>query len=349
MNFRHLDRMIKAASYDEIKIIGKDVELDGHLAHIIGMTLKDKKAFVYGLELLEHYDDTEENFCALADETHRKQMINNCNNEKNIVFLRVREFRSGGKVYEVAGADSSVTQNYNMAEHILFYLKIRECGWEIPGKSPLYTQNWENLQLSAIELKDEMEELPDWMTDLEIVTDSHSKTEVLEIPVTLTCGEQPAVSFKLKDGTQAECYINKICLSDVWADFEHRFEDEEYQKKVLKHISVTEFQKMKVDCEEALLAECPRGRCYILVEYECSADVALNFYAASYLDSKPQVHSGKASSLLIMHRPDKEVGLHGLKLRGCIIQTPVSTDTTELEAELFSYTEIVKQDVRKIY
>lgn len=335
-------------SYDEVKVIGRDVELDGHYAHIIGMTLKDRQTFVYVLELVEHFD-IEEDFQSLTDVTHRQQMINNCKNEMNIAFLRVREFHSNGKIYAVSGANSSVTENYNIAEHILFYLMMREHGWKISEKSPLYTIDWECLQMLVIELRDEMEELPDWGIDLEIVKDSHSKTELLEIPVILTCGEHPVISFQLEDGTQAECYINKICLEDVWADFEHRFEDEEYRNRALEHISIEEFQKMKEQCEEALLANCPRGKCYILVEYECSIDVAVNFYATSHLDSKPQAHSVSATSLLIMYRPDAQVGMHGLKLRGCVLQTPIEPDATSLEAELFSYTEIVRQDKEKVY
>lgn len=349
MNFKHFDRLLMEASYDEVKVIGRDVELDGHYAHIIGMTLKDKQAFVYALELVEHSDAVEEIFQSVTDKTHRQQMKDSYENEKNIAFLRVREFHSNGKVYAVAGGNSSIIENYNMAENMLFYLKMRENGWKMPEESPLYTSDWECLQMSVIKLRDEMEELPDWGMDLEVVKDSHSKTELLEIPVILTCGENPVISFNLGDGTQAECYINKICLKDVWADHERRFTDEEYINRVLEHVSVEEFQKMKEQCEEALLADCPRGKCYMLVEYECSTDVAVNFYATSYLDSKPQVHSGSATSLLIMHRPDATKGTHGLKLRGCVIQTPIEPDVTYLEAELFSYTEIVKQYTEKVY
>lgn len=89
MDFKHFDRMIKQSSYDEVKVIGRDVELGGHCAHIIGMTLKDKHAFVYVLELAE------------------------------IPFLTMREFHSNGKCYEIAGADSCVIDNYNMAEYML--------------------------------------------------------------------------------------------------------------------------------------------------------------------------------------------------------------------------------------
>ena len=349
MNFKHFDRLLMEASYDEVKVIGRDVELDGHYAHIIGMTLKDKQAFVYTLELQEQPNAEEELFQSIADKTHRQQMKDSCKNEKNSAFLRIREFRSNGKVYEVAGANSSITQNYNMAEHMLIYLVMREHGWKMSEESPLYTADWECLQMSVIKLRDEMEELPDWGMDLEVVKDSYPKTGLLEIPVTLICGESPVISFRLGDDTQAECYINKICIQDVWADHECRFADEEYRSRILEHVSIEEFQKMKEQREEALLAHCPRGKCYMLVEYECSADVAVNFYANSYLDSKPQVHSGGASALLIMHLPDAAEGTHGLKLRGCVIQTPVEPDTSCLEAELFSYTEMIKKDTQKMY
>ena len=93
-------------TYDEVKVIGRDVELDGHYAHIIGMTLKDKQAFVYVLELVEHSDEEEEIFQSVTDKTHRQQMKNSYENEKDIAFLRVREFHSNGKVYAVAGESS---------------------------------------------------------------------------------------------------------------------------------------------------------------------------------------------------------------------------------------------------
>ena len=349
MNFEYFDRLLMEASYDEVKVIGRDVELDGHYAHIIGMTLKDKQTFVYALELVEHLAAEEGIFQSLTDKTHRQQMKDSYKTEKNIAFLRVREFHSNGKVYAVAGANSSKTENYNMAEHMLIYLMMREHGWKMPKESPLYTSDWECLQMSVIELRDEMDELPNWGMDLEVVKDSHSKTELLEIPVILTCGEHPVIPFCLGDGAQAECYINKICLKDVWADLERRFKDEEYINRVLEQVSMEELQKMKEHCEEALLADCPRGKCYLLVEYECSRDVAINFYATSYLDSKPKVHSGSSTSLLIMHRPDTKTGTHGLKLRGCVIQTPIEPDSTSLETELFSYTEIIKQDTKKVY
>lgn len=178
---------------------------------------------------------------------------------------------------------------------------MAEHGWKMPKESPLYQSDWNCQQMTVIELREEMEQLPDWEMDLEVVKDSWPKTQLLEIPVVLTCGETPVLSFRFQDGTQGKCYINKICFLDVWAEF------------------------------------------------ECSADAALNFHSSAYLDSKPKVHSGSASSMIFIHRPEKEKGIHGLKLRGCVIQTPIEPEKTSLKAELFSYTEVVKQNWVKLF
>lgn len=348
MNFKQLDRLLTETLYDEVKIIGKDVTLDGHYAHIIGMTRKGKQAFVYALEFVEQPENEEETVQRQIDKTHRQQMKENYKTETNPVFLQISEFHSNGKVFRIDGATASATEFYNLAEHMLFYLKMKEHGWTMPEESPLCTVDWERLRLSVIELE-ELDELPDWTNDLQIVKSSQNRTEALEIPLVLTCGEQPVIPFQLEDGTPAECYINKICLYDVWAEQERRFEDTEYRKRALEYVSMEKFQQMKQQLEDTLLASCPRGMCYMLVEYECHPDAAINFYATSYLDARPQISSGSASALLMIHHPDAATGSHGLKLRGCIIQTPVAPETASLHAELFSYTELVKQNTIKVW
>ncbi len=344
MNFKHFDRLLARASYDEVQIIGKDVTLDGQCAHIIGMTRKGKQVLVYTLELMEQPDE-EETFTSLTEQIHRQQMKENYKQEMTHSFFGIKEFHSKGKVSMVAGATSSQSEP---EEHTLFYLKMKEHGWTMSKDSPLYTVGWNRLQLSVIELE-EMDAFPDWKTDLKIVKRSHPKTVPLEHPVLLTCGEQPVISFSLEDGTPATCYINKIALYDVWAEQERKLKDEEYKKRMLEHVSMEEFQKMQKNFEEALLADCPRGKCYMLVEYECSPDVQLNFYATSFLDSKPQVHSGSATALLLMHRPDNATGPHGLKARGCVIQAPISPEKTSLNAELFSYAGTIQQSTETLY
>lgn len=348
MNFKYFERLLIKNTNDDIQVIGKDIKLDGCDVHLIGMSLKGKKVYIYGLEIVENTDVEEETFQAISEKTHRQQMRESCENSRNFIFLGIREFYSDGKVYQVAGASSSRMEHYNMPEHMLFYLNMKKNGWNISEEAPLYTTDWKYLQLSTIELKDEMEELPDWGAGLEIVRESQPKTSMLEVPIVLVPGETPVILFQLEDGTKAECYINKICLKDIWADHDQRFTDEKYINRMLEYVSMEEIQEMKKKCEEALLMDCPRGKCYMLIEYECSIDIVLNFYAVSFLDSKPSVHSGSTTSLLIMHRPDTNEGAHGKKLRSCIIQTPLESDVVSLKAELFSYTETIKQYREKV-
>lgn len=253
MNFNYFNNLLEEASYDEVKIIGRDVTVDGRCVHIIGMTLKNRQAFVYGLEVKEPSEE------------------------------------------------------------------------------------------------DEMDQLPDWDEELELLCDSNIKTIPLEIPARLTCGEEPEIPFTMMDGASAICYINKIEHLDVWAEHERRFSDQAYIDRMLQYVTMEEFQAMKSQCEEAMESICPRGKHFLLVEYECSADVSLDFYATSYLESEPQISSGTVSTMIFTHRPDSETGSHGLKLRGCIIQTPMDPEETSLEAELFSYTETIREFTEKVY
>ena len=52
-----------------------------------------------------------------------------------------------------------------------------------------------------------------------------------------------------------------------------------------------------------------------------------------------KAHEGKAVFSVMSLKPDKETGIHGLPLKGCAIQTPVSPDTAKMPAELFLYLE----------
>ena len=51
---------------------------------------------------------------------------------------------------------------------------------------------------------------------------------------------------------------------------------------------------------------------------------------------------------MMRHKPEKETGIHGLKLRGEIIQKPLDKDALSLEAELFSYYTMVEKKSCKL-
>ena len=55
MNFEIFNEFYKNADFDEVKVIGKDVEKEGRPYYILGMTLKEKKA---SLHILEMFDES---------------------------------------------------------------------------------------------------------------------------------------------------------------------------------------------------------------------------------------------------------------------------------------------------
>ena len=52
-----------------------------------------------------------------------------------------------------------------------------------------------------------------------------------------------------------------------------------------------------------------------------------------------ETHHGSSYFLLMRLKPDQETGIHGLPLKGCVMQTPLSPDTAKISAELFLYHE----------
>ncbi|MDE7276504.1 MAG: hypothetical protein K2N98_06585, partial [Lachnospiraceae bacterium] len=86
--------------------------------------------------------------------------------------------------------------------------------------------------------------------------------------------------------------------------------------------------------------DCPRGMCYLGIEYECTLEGSLAFYDRAFLESEPRISQGSASVMMMLLRPDEPTGKHGLRQHGCVIQTPVAPEVRQLEAELFRFDEM---------
>ena len=70
MDFRLFQNLWKRAEFDEIKIIGKDVEKEGRMYHIMALLRKEKKVILSVLELCESLEQKEHPF----EEIRRNQM-----------------------------------------------------------------------------------------------------------------------------------------------------------------------------------------------------------------------------------------------------------------------------------
>ena len=349
MNFRYFQTLLSNSDFDEIKVIGKEIKKDDNPYHIIGMTLKDKKACLHVLEapdyLVERGEFEEEEQIGPKKRTPRNSMKEDMMSEVNqSLFLHMREIHNGDNVLEMSGGQSGAIRQGDYLEAYILFAKMSEAGWEMSQDFLFYTYPWDFLAVTNIELRGEFDSLPEWNEDMEIFYDVMPKQYPVEKSVLLECGKTTDIEFNLEDGKKAICYINKIELHDIWAGQEERFTDPKYVERVLEHMSEEEFEKMKEDFYKILEEHCPKGKCFMAMEYECSDEnIGLQFYDKEYLDTIPQPSSGSCSGLMMNNKPEKETGIHGLKLRGAIIQKPLDKEVTNLEAELFSYHTMVEK------
>ena len=84
---------------------------------------------------------------------------------------------------------------------------------------------------------------------------------------------------------------------------------------------------------------CPKGMYYIGIEYECSKNYDLVFHSKQYLKSRSEMRQGNVHFIMMHLKHNQETGTHDLPLKGCVIQTLVSSDTSKILAELFLYHE----------
>lgn len=345
MNFEIFNHFYQESQYDEIKVIGKEGQKEGKPYHIIGMTLKEKQAHLYVMELTESCEERE----PWREKTPRESMKESMESDRNAsFFMHIREFRSKDMVYETAGATCGAIDQGNFGEAYMLFAKMYEAGWKITEESPFIDIPWERVALTNIELRGEYDSLPMWEEPMEVLVWQIPVNAAIEKSIILECGKNGEIEFTLKAGNSAICYINKVELMDVWAEQEKKFSDTAYREKMLQHVSEDELEQMKQQFFKVLEEHCPKGKHYMVVEYECSEDVSLNFYDKEYLDTIPKPREGSASSILMRVKPEKEIGKHGYKLRGSVIQKPLSGDVKRLEAELFSYSEMAKKEIEKL-
>lgn len=345
MNFDFFSALYTNAEFDEIKVIGKEIEKEGRLYHIVGMTLKEKNATLYIMEFADCFSKED----MVQEKTHRESLKENMESQENqSFFMKIREFQSENIRFEIDGACSGPFKSSDYGEAIILFMKMRQAGWQVAEDSPFYNENWENLSITTIELRDEFETLPEWTDDMQVLIDSVPENFAIELPVLLECGKTMEIEFKLKDSSLAMCYINKIDTVDVWADGEKRFADSEYRERMMQYMTQAEFEQMKEQFFEVLSQHCPKGKHYMVIEYECNKEVGLSFYDREYLDTIEEPHEGSAAFMRMSVKPDAGTGSHGLKLRACVIQKPLDCETKALEAELFSYSEVVQKRIEKL-
>ena len=364
MNFTGLQQAIQ--DFDEILPIGKEVyvaEKDSRgsrngaqerkLCHIAGMTRMGNQARLY--VLTENTSD--KNRPAVPGSTNRERM--KIHTEPDF-FMGVEAIKVGETELKTKGITGyPLGQGTHSAE--LF------AGWKLPEGSPFARKSWEELWVTHLdfELTDGadvaehadtaegvntaesanaaacMNKLPSWENqEILVRLGKRCRTYSVEKPVCLQAGKESEISFSLEDGSCGTCYINRVYPIDVWRENEEKFNDPRYLEIMTKE----ELEKHKEEFFEGLAQDCPRGMCYLGIEYECTLNGNLTFYDRAFLDRKPEENKGSVRIMMMLLKPDEPYGKHGLAQHGCVIQTPVLPDIKQMEAELFYYVETLKEE-----
>lgn len=318
-------------NWQDILVIGKTIEKDGLSYHIVGMSLTDgQEANLY---IIEPY---------IEPEIMRKGGINNQRKtlkESGICsvcrYLNCKTFSFGDEKLQVqSGSGGPIKYSADDYGMIQLFFEMINSGWTAPEW--LKDTDWDSLQLVTLTAYGR-DKLPIYTPGMPI-TITHSPDAVqhiVEKTVTLHVGKSRSFSFLDAEGDTVYCYINDVTLIDMWKDTEERFRD----PQLTERFSPEQLEAAKKESFLALEQNCPKGMCYIGIEYECSKDFSLVFYSKEFLKSRPKVSQGSASFFLMHLKPDKKTGTHGLPLKGCAIQTPVTPDTETIPGELFSYYE----------
>lgn len=344
MSFEYLEYLTEKNRFDDIKIIGKTIESQGRPYYFLAMVRKGDQVQICILAQTKPWADTFKSDHSTMRQTMKAPFLWT-GSAVNISRIKIND-----QVLDIGGGQFA-TLDTGSAESMVFMAKLADAGWSMPKDSVFYQMDWDSIELAQAEVRTQLNQFPDWENAQICITwGQHTKGYCIEKPIGLTIDSQGyEISFSItdQDGTvhNAVCYINSITLIDMWAEYDKQFADPEYQKKAREHVSEEEFENMKQDMYRALEQECPRGMCYVGIEYECECevDLSLQFYAVEYLESAPVAHQGSAAVYLSNPKPDKELGIHGLKLHASVLHTPVSPDAKELQAELFAACEYIPE------
>lgn len=320
MNFLDLEEMHK--KWQDILVIGKTVERDHKRYHIVGMT-QEPEAKLY---IIEPYDASEQEEPKRRGIRNHRRMLKE-SRESGFSYLHCREIYLGEQRLEIQGGSSTGFQ-YLLESYgeIQLFFDMMQAGWTIPEW--LKDEEWSCLQLVTLNVA-ELKGLPSYTPGMPIII-KHGETrrqQILEKTITLQVGKSRSFQFTDQKGDQVQCYINRVELVDVRKQAEEQFDDPIYQQK----LEPEQFEEMKHYFYNALQESCPKGMCWVQVEYECTKNLSLQFYSKEYLRS----HPSRTSALLILPKPERKIGTHQLPLRGCMIQTAVSPDTSKIPAEAF--------------
>jgi len=334
MNIKYIQELL--SRINEIKIIGKNTEINGVVCNVAGLVLNDQKLSLIVLEYndqlrqqIEEREIAELCYVALAPETNRIRM--KAREKVTQPFMHVKNVFIGDKEFEVSGSENH-RLNVKDGESILFLSELLRNGWNPEGVD---YQNIDMMFLTRLDLNGDFTKIPDFENNphIHFKMSKDSVSYLVEQPIILNVNDEYPEKLWFKNeetGEEHWAQINRFYFNDMWSEMERIFSGPNLQKQMTKE----QIAVAKKDFEEKFMKICPRGMCYPIIEYECDEDISLEFYTKNYLESMP-VNRNNGMGFIV--GTEKTTGVLGLKLKAAIIQEPVSLDTISIEAELFQY------------
>lgn len=328
--------------YEEVKIIGKDLCVDGRWIHIVSMGRREGNAY---LCILEQQPALEEQPAWKPNATNRESMLETVK-EPDASALHINKIMIGENTFELQGGiGGNIAQQAEMAQAYIFFQQMIENGWSVSEESIFYQLDWKRMGLVELRLMDSSKKLPELTGEIRKMTfGPASRNHIIQMPVRLERGKTNQLQFTLQEGgEEIICYIDQVGMIEPLIEEQRRFEDTQYREKALQRITIEEFDKIKKTALETLEADCPRGMGYFTVEYECTDEnLSAQFYAVADLNRISEPRQGGTSMLMMGGRSTgSETGPHGYRSRCRVIQYAVPVDTNVLDAELFMMIELI--------
>lgn len=325
---------------NEVRVTGGSFSHSGTVCHALGLLRRRNTVDLVFLQYSEAYAQQREedeiaqlngldprrpaatNRAALREE--RAPSFPNALDGVHKVFL-------GDTPFDVNTGETSVlcTQGWDNLTIISAFLRG---GWQ-PGA--LQEAPYEAMFLTKLELSGSYDTLAQLPADLplRIAARPTPATRFVEKATPLSVGARYGAKrvFREEGSSQEHWYcINRVYLMDMWAESARIFQD----PRLTANFTPEELRKKRMDYEEILARNCPKGTCYPVVEYESEDGISLEFYLREHLDAQPIPAS---DAFMILVKPEKKTGRNGLPLKAALIQTPVPKGTRHLDAELFSF------------
>ncbi len=319
--------------FDEGFLIEKETSIMGISVLIAGIFREENKLVLY---LFSEGEDSKklQNIHVKMERkrrkgtlTKREELLMGLQNQNGSILEVVRGILVNGKEYQLRSGAEGGMEEYNIEGRLLLYYFL----FQGISFGFLEEQKLSKIQCAQLELEGEYEKMPFSKKDiktLEFVLAPRHYHIFVGRKIKVSLGKQIGRKQKFfcnELQIEIEYYINNIRLVDYWSEAKEKFD------RMLTDGVLTSQKEYKMFLNY-LQEVCPQGMRNLVVEYECDR-ASLEFYTKEQLKETVKI-SKEATAFFLTGNVSSGTGIHGKKLKSCLISYPVNPDTQEVTLEL---------------